>query len=67
MSALPGMPSMFGALVRFRRSPPDRADELIEQQDMSVWDIFRTCHISRGMSVIGATADDICSQRVFRL
>jgi hypothetical protein len=28
---------------------------------------FRTCRSSRCMSVIGATADVICSQRVFRL
>jgi hypothetical protein len=28
---------------------------------------FRTCRGRRRMSVIGATADVICSQRVFRL
>jgi hypothetical protein len=53
MSVLPGMQNTFGAPVRFKSSPPGRADEVIEQQDMSVRDIFRTCHISRCMSVIG--------------
>jgi hypothetical protein len=30
MRVLPGMPSMFGVLVKFRSSPPARADEVIE-------------------------------------
>src|ERR1035437_10536498 len=34
---------------------------------MSVHGTFRTCRSSRCMSVIGATADVICSKRVFRL
>src|ERR1019366_445150 len=34
---------------------------------MSPIGTFRTCRSSRCMSVIGATADVICSKRVFRL